>query len=1490
MLLALLPQAPEGMRHAFGPGHVPAEPGDARCFVDVLSSIWKRRRLDRFIRPSARQESLLKGVVKPSNLGRKERDGLVALFGFDALNKAALLHRYDAARFFAILDDFSRISLPPALRAVIWTSMLGGLGPTTLREELHRSSPALKSLASDGVPAERAWEDGLLKALREVADRTDDAGLREMAEAAEAADDPVAYIASWASELEFSHPPATEAARTDPQIVVRPVEIPPAETTLSVPARPVQSDPADSWAFRTVGPGPEVVERVRAAVLATLRVGAMTSGPIGDMTGLVALIESLRQLQDESEKWLAELPELDSAATDLSHAELVYARLQSLVPDAVTTIVGCTSPADANAICSLLEREPLIRASPPWLWATDQAETSDGLPASRADVAIALTDPERRRRFETVIAKLDQLGEPSALNWLDAPAPGEDLDAHIEIWFERTRQLLTTAPSHVLEWLRDQKASLSDIERLSRSVAELGSLKGQLNATAAASVDVHLTECADQDERARWISAFTRAADSYRREYGDPSDMSFGALRNKAQKELKDNDRRAEPDATGRIGVEHNWTEASGAKATLVFHQPNPAIAYGILAAPVVLQTNRPRQLDVRLAIEVKGEHRSAWPKEWPDIEPSSPFTVPAYGWQPHPENDSWHFPVALRVPVRQPRTEAPRLEATIQVLEAQGGNALGPPVPLRWESIELHRPSVELRWAGTTNPEYVRTHPIGPQAQSADIMARFKAGGSVAVIAPRRFGKSTLVEFLLKDGAEAGFLTPPAIVCTDYAAAGGLDYERLWSDVSNWLYSSLGACLPPKVSGPLPGKDGFDQVRKAAKDRRYRAVVVLFDEAQLFFPHQAGADLGTRLKNLLERHWSRADDTTKVPVLFGFIGLPTMRERAGADLMALLAPIERSVINEADLRRLIVGMTTGLQSTRAARARLADIAGNLFILRVLLGRLVSRVRDDGRVWANSDDVFVVEAELKRDLLAGREEDVARYIRDALNGAEKVTEWTPLPAFPVAAALAEVRLTGRAPGETLRRVIELLNEWCRLNSVDQTVRAVYNEDIVQKHLAQLRERRVIKDLEFSSSLLEAWLQGVARVGAYEGFQSALLQGAQRRIELRDAVQITQGGQAEIWRAPAQDGKGQIAFRIRQLADAREEQQLQTAVDVFDALRGGQLRREPGADYLFEVIDVGLSAADPKKAVLVYRWIEGQDLSSRLGQLPVDIVVEIGVKLARALNLVHSRNIIHRDIRPANVILDDSLMRPVLIDFGFARRVGVEMHTRLAGDFCAPEVLRDKPVWTKAADVYSLAATLKALLRPEDAGVRDLGPALREAMAERAEDRPTADVFLDRLESLEQSRGIERKRQEAWLQVRTAIEVDKHKAWFSGMVNKFRSHLEAMSLGFYQAPLQRYREVADFLNQVLESYPGSGLSLKRLAQRDPDNASLAALLVIRNSVAHAGQALNRDAKDLLQKFQSATADDQRLLIKSGIDTVSAEVHLPSLIGLLAPFIR
>jgi serine/threonine protein kinase len=98
-------------------------------------------------------------------------------------------------------------------------------------------------------------------------------------------------------------------------------------------------------------------------------------------------------------------------------------------------------------------------------------------------------------------------------------------------------------------------------------------------------------------------------------------------------------------------------------------------------------------------------------------------------------------------------------------------------------------------------------------------------------------------------------------------------------------------------------------------------------------------------------------------------------------------------------------------------------------------------------------------------------------------------------------------------------------------------------------------------------------------------------------------------------------------------------------------------------------------------------------------LPVDVVVEIMFKCAKALHYAHSRGVIHRDIKPSNILYTkDGDVR--IIDFGIALVADSEMSLieGIAGSpsYMSPEQVQGQPL-TNRSDLYSLAAVMYELL-------------------------------------------------------------------------------------------------------------------------------------------------------------------------------------------------
>ena len=117
------------------------------------------------------------------------------------------------------------------------------------------------------------------------------------------------------------------------------------------------------------------------------------------------------------------------------------------------------------------------------------------------------------------------------------------------------------------------------------------------------------------------------------------------------------------------------------------------------------------------------------------------------------------------------------------------------------------------------------------------------------------------------------------------------------------------------------------------------------------------------------------------------------------------------------------------------------------------------------------------------------------------------------------------------------------------------------------------------------------------------------------------------------------------------------------------------------------------------AYIVMEYLKGQTLQERidsLGRLSMADVQTIALDTCEALEEIHSNQMLHRDIKPTNIMLTGDL-RTVLIDFGSAREFLVrqtKQHTRiLTEDYAAPEQYSDEARFGPYTDIFCLGATL-----------------------------------------------------------------------------------------------------------------------------------------------------------------------------------------------------
>ncbi|MEU2255003.1 protein kinase [Nocardia xishanensis] len=137
-------------------------------------------------------------------------------------------------------------------------------------------------------------------------------------------------------------------------------------------------------------------------------------------------------------------------------------------------------------------------------------------------------------------------------------------------------------------------------------------------------------------------------------------------------------------------------------------------------------------------------------------------------------------------------------------------------------------------------------------------------------------------------------------------------------------------------------------------------------------------------------------------------------------------------------------------------------------------------------------------------------------------------------------------------------------------------------------------------------------------------------------------------------------------------------------------------RLTGHPNIVTVLQVGVTGSGRPYLVMPYHPLDSLDAwIRREGPMPIETVLWVGVKIAGALESAHRLGIVHRDVKPGNILLTD-YGEPALTDFGIARMAGGFQTAAgvltASPAFTAPEVLGEEAA-TPAADVYGLGATL-----------------------------------------------------------------------------------------------------------------------------------------------------------------------------------------------------
>src|SRR5499427_5569559 len=134
-------------------------------------------------------------------------------------------------------------------------------------------------------------------------------------------------------------------------------------------------------------------------------------------------------------------------------------------------------------------------------------------------------------------------------------------------------------------------------------------------------------------------------------------------------------------------------------------------------------------------------------------------------------------------------------------------------------------------------------------------------------------------------------------------------------------------------------------------------------------------------------------------------------------------------------------------------------------------------------------------------------------------------------------------------------------------------------------------------------------------------------------------------------------------------------------------------------HIVSIIDTGTT--DDDRPYIVMEYCEGGSYAQILrrgGPLPVADVIDVGTKIGEALHAAHQAGIVHRDVKPSNILR--SRFGPALTDFGIARAPD-ELGSTLTREMMTPHHASPEALLHQAqsglSDVYSLASTMWTLL-------------------------------------------------------------------------------------------------------------------------------------------------------------------------------------------------
>jgi serine/threonine protein kinase len=186
-------------------------------------------------------------------------------------------------------------------------------------------------------------------------------------------------------------------------------------------------------------------------------------------------------------------------------------------------------------------------------------------------------------------------------------------------------------------------------------------------------------------------------------------------------------------------------------------------------------------------------------------------------------------------------------------------------------------------------------------------------------------------------------------------------------------------------------------------------------------------------------------------------------------------------------------------------------------------------------------------------------------------------------------------------------------------------------------------------------------------------------------------EAARGGMGTVYRARDRKDGREVALKVLRAQHAHNEPRFEREAELLAGVRH---------EHIVEHVAHGVTPDGIR--YLVMEWVEGETLADRLERLALTVHESVNVarQVARALAELHAHHVVHRDVKPSNVMLQGGKIdRVKVVDLGVARRARAEGRLTITGaivgtaGYMAPEQVRGMRDLDGRADVFALGCML-----------------------------------------------------------------------------------------------------------------------------------------------------------------------------------------------------